>query len=827
MRVPTRDYSSLQQAMQTAGQAKAAKIGAKASSHTLQKFDLNMRRLDAKMDALSVQDNLAWAQFGLGVAKTVTDAGLQIYSAVQQGRRTKAVNEGLDRLNAINQEETANNGWSMVDDPKNPGKKVWKEDPAYAKRKQDLIDGLQEAYGLDDESLAQVQSSLGQYIIQSRTQQQNAELQRMQAQYVDQWNDTTNDLTDKYVATHAADILAGDWSGSGALRSQYDANPYIADKEGAWEQKKLSIESQARKQVLGSTVDQEGADAAYEMLKGWGLEVDEDATLRAFIKQRKADHSAEVESAASAYAADVKAAVESGKDGASWSLGYESILNGYMNRPKEDQETARQAYLTAWTSAGSTAVQQELGGSLFKTSKELEDAYKRLESSEMFRAMPADSRNVLLKPVLDAIEARRKDEKSVEKTASGQALELFNTTAADLSAKWEKGEIGTDAFVDGLKSTMDQIVGTGSVNAEDQLKMMDYTLKVVNRGVEDQVPEWLKPAWKTGWGAIEKSIQQTLGIKDLAKTMEKNPDLYADYMAYYQDAQKRLLGWIRSGGRAGQKFDVTGFQQEVKDVKTMLGSYFVDIQTKSGTGPDGLATGGLQNGQDFNRLVADVASMPRDADGTLRFSGETENATLRQLYAETGERLDGRSVTLFSDDGAIHTETRRLDIDASKTVPAYAASPTGQTLQVFLDKDSGDAYAADPAGFIYRAVATDVSSGGKTHKEWRIDAGAVGTYDAFSKVGEYRRPEEKEGKPDTTDGHDRVDMAIADALKRYRAEGSYNGRVIQYSLSKLAEARKKGDLDMQQRIIEALSSSDDNYAKKVVAFWNDERKGSK
>ena len=827
MRVPTRDYSGLQQAMQTAGQAKANLIGARAASHTLQKFDLNMRRLDAQMDALSVQNNLAWAQFGLGMAKTVTDAGLQIYSAVQQGRRTKAVNEGLDKLNAINQEETANNGWTMADDPKNPGKKIWKEDPAYAKRKQDLLDGLQEAYGLDDESLAQVQQSLGQYIINSRTQQQDAVLQRMQGQYLSQWNDTTNDLTDKYVATHAADILAGDWSGSEMVRAQYDSNPYIADKEGAWGQKKLAIESQARKQVLQATVDRRGADEAYRLLGSWNLDADTDSSLRKLIQQRAADHSAEVGRSVAAYAADVRKAVESGQDGVSWSLGYESVLNGYANRPKEDQETARQAYLTAWTSEASTVVQKELGGSLFKTASELEESYKRLEGSEMFRAMPADSKNIVLQPVIEAIEARRKDEKSVEKTVSGDGLMLFNTTAADLSAKWEKGEIGTDAFVDGLKSTMDQIVGTGSVNAEDQLKMLDYTLNVVNRGVDEQIPEWLKPAWKTGWGAIEKSIQQTLGIKDLAKTMEKNPDLYADYMAYLQDAQKRLLGWIRSGGRAGQKFDVTGFQQEVEGVKTMLGSYFVDIQTKSGTGPDGLATGGLQNGQDFNRLVTDVASMPRGADGTLQFSGETENATLRQIYAETGERLDGRSVTLFSDEGAIHTEARRLRIDARETPPAYASSPTGQTLQVFIDKASGDAYAADPAGFIYRAVATDVSSGGKTHKEWRIDAGAVGTYDAFSKVGEYSRQEEKEGKPDTTDGHDRVDMAIADAIKRLQSEGSYNGRAIQYSLSKLAEARKKGDLDMQQRIIEALSSSDDNYARKVVAFWNDERKGSK
>ena len=824
MRVPTRDYSSLQQAMQTAGQAKAAKIGAKASSHTLQKFDLNMRRLDAKMDALSGQNNLAWAQFGLGVAKTVTDAGLQIYSAVQQGRRTKAVNEGLDRLNAINQEETANHGWQMVDDPQNPGRKVWKEDPAYAKRKQNLLDGLQEAYGLDDESLAQVKSSLGQYIVQSRTQQQNAALQRMQAQYIDQWNDTTNDLTNKYVAIHAADILAGDWSGSGALRSQYDANPYIADKEGAWEQKKLSIESQARKQVLGSTVDQEGADAAYEMLKGWGLEVDEDATLRAFIKQRKTDHADEVESAASAYAADVRKAVESGQDGASWSLGYESVLNGYANRSKDDQETARKAYLEAWTSAGSTMVQQELGASLFKTSAELEETYKRLDSSEMFRAMPADSRNVLLKPVLEAIEARRKDEKSVEKTASGDGLKLFNTTAADLSAKWEKGEIGTDTFVDGLKSTMDQIVGTGSVNAEDQLKMLAYTLNVVNRGVEDQIPEWLKPTWKTGWGAIEKSIQQTLGIKDLAKTMEKNPDLYADYMAYYQDAQKRLLGWICTGGRKGQSFDLPGFTQEVEGIKTMLGSYFIDIQTKSGTGPDGLATGGLQNGQDFNRLITDVASMPRGADGTLRFSGETENATLRQLYAETGERLDGRSVTMFSDEGAIHTEARRLRIDARETPPAYASSPTGQTLQVFLDKASGDAYAADPAGFIYRAVATDVSSGGKTHKEWRIVPGPVGTYEAYGSVGD---PSTRMPAVDA-DAKGDVDDAIETAVGRYSQKKlDYNERAMLDNLYALGDAIKEKDLDRQRRVIDELSRSDDDQVKEVVRLWNEGIKRTK
>ena len=86
MRVPTRDYSSLQQAMQTAGQAKAAKIGAKAASHTMQKFDLSMRRIDAQMDALSVQNNLAWAQFGLGVAKTVGSAVEQIYGHVQDQR---------------------------------------------------------------------------------------------------------------------------------------------------------------------------------------------------------------------------------------------------------------------------------------------------------------------------------------------------------------------------------------------------------------------------------------------------------------------------------------------------------------------------------------------------------------------------------------------------------------------------------------------------------------------------------------------------------------------------------------------------------------------
>lgn len=824
MRVPTRDYSGLQQAMQAAGQAKANLTGVKAASHTLQKFDLNMRRLDAKMDALSVQDNLAWAQFGLGVAKTVTDAGLQIYSAVQQGRRTKAVNEGLDRLNAINQEETANNGWTMAEDPKNPGKKIWKEDPAYAKRKQDLIDGLQEAYGLDDESLAQVQSSLGQYIVQSRTQQQNAALQRMQEQYVDQWNDTTNDLTDKYVATHAADILAGDWSGSGMVRAQYDSNPYIAYKEGAWEQKKLSIESQARKQVLGDTVDRKGADEAYRLIGAWSLDVDTDMALRAFVKQRAADHSMEVESAASAYAADVGKAVESGEDGASWSLGYESIRNGYMNRPKEDQETARQAYLTAWTSAGSDMVQQELGASLFKTASELEESYKRLEGSEMFRAMPAGSKNIVLQPVIEAIEARRKDEKSVEKTVSGDGLMLFNTTAADLSAKWEKGEIGTDAFVDGLKSTMDQIVGTGSVNVEDQLKILDYTLEVVNRGVDEQIPEWLKPAWKTGWGAIEKSIQQTLGIKDLAKTMAKNPDLYADYMAYWQDAQKRLLGWIRSGGRAGQKFDVTGFQQEVEGVKTMLGSYFVDIQTKSGTGPDGLATGGLQNGQDFNRLVTDVASMPRGADGTLQFSGETENATLRQLYAETGERLDGRSVTMFSDEGAIHTEARRLRIDAHETVPAYASSPTGKTLQVFIDKASGDAYAADPAGFIYRAVATDVSSGGKTRKDWRIIPGAVGTYEAYGSVGD---PSTR--MPDVdADALGGVGDAIETAVGRYSQKKlDYNERAMLDNLHALGDAIKEKDLDRQRRVIDELSRSDDDQVKEVVRLWNEGIKRAK
>ena len=249
MRVPTKDYSSVANALQTKGNAATAAIQVKANRQTLNKFELNQKGIRLAEEYGRQQMGYQWANFGLSVAKTVTDAGLQIYSAVQQGRRTKAVNEGLDRLNAINQEETANHGWQRVDDPQNPGRKVWKEDPAYAKRKQNLLDGLQEAYGLDDESLAQVQSSLGQDIVQGRTQQQNAVLQDRQAQELSQGNDTTKDLMDKYVAAHGPDILSGDWSGSEMVRAQYGSNPYIADKEGAWEQAKLAIESQARKQV--------------------------------------------------------------------------------------------------------------------------------------------------------------------------------------------------------------------------------------------------------------------------------------------------------------------------------------------------------------------------------------------------------------------------------------------------------------------------------------------------------------------------------------------------------------------------------------------------
>ncbi|MCI6674800.1 MAG: hypothetical protein MR519_10710 [Spirochaetaceae bacterium] len=815
MRVPTRDYSGLQQAMQTAGQAKASLVGVKANSHTLQKFDLNTRRIDAEMEALSVQGNLAWANFGLGMTKTLWEAGTQVYQSVQDGRKLKAANGALDELEQLNQEEIANDGLKL--ERGKDGKWAFHEDEEYTSRRAAIMDALQEKYGLDDESLAEVRASLMDATVGARTRMQQSAIQRQQAEAVELWTSTTNDLADKYVAVHARDIVSGDWSGSDALKAQYYSSPHITDKDGAWEQAKTGLVARARKQVLGDMVDRLGVDEAYKTLKDWSLDADEDSQLREFVKQRKADHSAEVESAASAYAADVKAAVESGKDGASWSLGYESILNGYMNRPKEDQETARQAYLTAWASAGSTAVQQELGGSLFKTSKELEDAYKRLESSEMFRAMPADSRNVLLKPVLEAIEARKKDEKSVEKIASGQALELFNTTAADLSAKWEKGEIGTDTFVDGLKSTMDQIVGTGSVNAEDQLKMMDYTLKVVNRGVEDQVPEWLKPAWKTGWGAIEKSIQQTLGIKDLAKTMEKNPDLYADYMAYYQDAQKRLLGWIRTGGRKGQSFDLPGFTQEVEGIKTMLGSYFIDIQAKSGTGPDGLATGGLQNGQDFNQLLEDVASLPLDANGSVGFSGEDENATLRQLYTETGRRLDGRPVDAFSDEGPIHTEKRILHIDTEATPPMYATSPTGQTLQAFADRDSGDVYAADSAGNIYQAVSVDVKEGGKTHKEWRIVPGAVGTFEAHGMVGDQstRMP----------DGTVSLGGALQEAADQYAGRKlDYNERAMLDNLHALDDAIKEGDIHRQELIIDELRRSTDDKVRQVVREWDDERK---
>lgn len=813
MRVPTRDYSSLQQAMQTAGQAKAAKIGAKAASHTMQKFDLSMRRIDAQMDALSVQNNLAWAQFGLGVAKTVGSAVEQIYGHVQDQRKLKAVNESLSALNDINGRELASGGLTLQKGA--DGALSWHEDEQYVKEREDLLDGLQQKYGLDDDSYAAVRSSLLNVTNESRARQQDAVVKQMQAEFVGRWNSTTDELAGRYVAAHASDIVSDDWSGSDALRSQYDSNPYIRDKEGAWEQAKANLRQRARKQVLGSTVDRDGADAAYETLKGWGLEVDEDATLRAFIKQRKTDHADEVRSSVASYASGIRASVDAGEVDASWSAGYEKLQEGYASRPQEDRKTADDTYLEAWTSAGSTLVQQTLGASAFRTSKEIGEDYERLSVSEMFRAMPADRKDTVLKPMLEAFKDRKKEEDSVKKTLSDSALKVWNTTASSLSAQWEKGEIGTDAFVDGLRSAMDQLAG--NADEKDQLEMLDYILKVEGRSVDKQIPEWLKPSWKTAWDSIEQSVRQTLGIKDLDKTMKDKPELYARYVDYVQDAQKRMLGWIRTGGRKGQGFDMAGFTKETQDVKDMLASHFIEIQGRSGTGPDGMPTGGLQNGQDFNLLLTDVSGLPLDENGTLRLGG-TENATLRQLYVETGRRLDGRRVEVFGDDGPIHTERKTLDVDTS--VPMYAASPSGQTLQAFIDKKSGDVYAADPAGNIFRAVSRDVRSGGRSRKEWRITGGPVGTYEAYGKVGDVST--RMSGMdPDALSAT--VGGAVETVIERYgNGKLGYTERVMLDNLNALDKAVKENDLHRQALIVDELRRSNDDDVRKIVQAWDEE-----
>lgn len=707
MRVPTRDYSSLQQAMQTAGQAKAAKIGAKASSHTLQKFDLNMRRLDAKMDALSVQNNLAWAQFGLGVAKTVTDAGLQIYSAVQQGRRTKAVNEGLDRLNAINQEETANNGWSMVDDPKNPGKKVWKEDPAYAKRKQDLIDGLQEAYGLDDESLAQVQSSLGQYIVQSRTQQQNATLQRMQAQYVDQWNDTVKDLTDKYVAVHARDIVSGDWSGSDTLKAQYYSNPYITDKDGAWEQAKTGLAARARKQVVHDTAASGGKVAAYDLVDLWKLDADTAISLKQTADEAVADSEARATAYGSGLASSAAQAIKDGEPDAGWQNA-DAVLA--METGKMSSQYAGKArdsyYKTKAEEVGSTFT--ALFNADFASGSDA--VYDRLEQLQngaydnYFGGIPDKKQSVVS---VYAKQAKEYEKDLKEKTGATledigkldkAAMASFNTETKNAMGDFNNGTIGATQLLARYQAAMGTVMSKlhaddSSYQDNEQTVLRSYNA-VVKDLVKGKVPsayqQMLDDQMKVIDAMLEPVNSSMMSGVDKAKAVRDKLDRVEEATAYFANGLNEL-------SKQGT-FDIEAAQGLLDSYLTSV--TFTNLETfeRSGTlekayqgtlfGDYGTAKKRLKTAIELNDAI----------NGTPAGDAIVYDDQFDADYLNSTEKHGGAVQAERKFIGGYRKDWEAMNAEFQKRVAIQAGVPFGD-VQVFLNH-SGDGRVASP---VYKA----------------------------------------------------------------------------------------------------------------------------
>lgn len=733
MRVPTRDYSSLQTATQAAGQAKGAIISAKANSHLLQKFDLAQEKIQSQIDYNNQQMTYSWIKLGLGLAQTASDTAVKVYDEVQTQRKAKAVNEGMDKLNALSQEESANGGWSLVEDP-STGKKVWKEDEHYAKRRQEIFDGLQSTYGLDDSSLAQVQSSLGTYVMNSRTTMQDAALKNMQEEYATNWNSTTGQFLSEAVAGHAESIIGGDTSSLANVFAQVDSNPYITDKDGAKETFTRSATEQSRKEVLGNTVDRRGTAEAYKQLKGWNLDADTEASLHTFINQRAVNRAEEVRSTVEEYASGIQKKVNAKEEGASWSKGYED-LNGYLaSMSSEDADVARTAFMGEWTKAGNSEVSETLHSLVFSTSAQTKEAYDTLSQSETFRAMPAEYKDTILQPLAKEYEDKKKLEDSLGNTISKDNLKLFNDTAEIYTASYNNGEIGRDEYISSLWGAYDSYKSASGAEPED-LSMVKYINNVLLQSMEDKVPTWLKPDWKDGISMIDSSVQEVLGIKNLEKTMNKNPEKYQRYLSLVQDCQSRLLGWIDSAGN-GKQYNATGFAQELQDMKTWLNSGFIEIAGESATGADGLQTGGLANGDDFNTVLSDIAGMPLNERGAITLNGDKEKATAAQVYVEGARRMTGCTVTVIDVDGSASPVPVQLELDTDGGVPPmYATSPTGQTLQAYADKTTGEVFAGDSAGNIYQCVAVDVKSHGKPHKEWRIYGDPVGTYETFGGVG--------------------------------------------------------------------------------------------
>lgn len=823
MRVPTKDYSSVANALQTKGNAATAAIQVKANRQTLNKFELNQKGIKLAEKYGKQQMTYQWANFGLSVADTLLKTGTQIYNDVQQTRRTKAVNDGITKLDELNREEVANNGWTLIDDPKDPGKKMWHEDPEYETKRNDYLDGLQDAYGLDDASNETVRSTLLEFVRGKQTSVQTQILNNWQTQDASERQTQISDMTSEYVANHADSILEDDWTGSEALQSLYARNPYIVDKDQAWEQAQSGMKTMARKQVLQNIVDTQGSTAAYDTLKSWNLEAGADNSMRKVISDRKTSHKAEVSDTVTSGAQQLKEAIASGEEGASWSSGWDQLQDMYADRSSDDKKTARDAFLDVWKEEANTAVQEAVSRTEDMTSKEIGEEYDKLAGSEMFRSMPADERNTIMAPLQTAQTKEAEIESKLRDKVSEAALKTVKTQVDAYVNQWNGMDIDDRELVDDVNSLREIAVGENSaLTLKDQAELESYIYEKIGTKVSKGIPSDLKDDWDKGWSMIDQSIQDFLGIKDIEKVAANNPELYQRYKAFCDDSRTQMLAWARRG-KDGQRYDRVGFLEMVDSIQKGFGSYLIAASNNSGT-REGLATGGLQTGMDYGRLLGDLQST-RTVKGTIRSKDEKLDATYGQLYADTAKRLDGVTVVTYSDDNG-YTEKGTLDISTDgENPPMYASSPAG-TLQAFIDKKSGEVYAVDKEGFIYRTEKQSRKYGDEEYVEYVMVPGSVGMFDVATPYGKFESPKgtDDDDGTDGTDGTDGVDN-VDDAKKAFsEAISVVSGRkdldkYTNKTLDALYKAIEDGSVARQGRVILQLRGSDDSDIKKLVNAW--------
>lgn len=544
MRVPTKNFESVGNAQNYLGNAMEQASNLKVQNVQLKGFDLNQKRLKLAEKYNQQQTAMAIAKSALSFAQTVNETGQRIYDQVQAGRRAKAVNGGLDELNAINQEETANHGWTMVDDPKNPSKKIWKEDKSYEEAKKTVLDNLQKKYGLDDQSLAQVQQSLGQYIINSRTQQQNAALQDMQTQDINQRNDTINDLTNQYVAIHAADILDDNWTGSEALHEQFLNNPYIADKNGAWEQKKISLRSMARLQVATSIASSQGKTAAYDWVDKQGYDATTTQALKDAVTKAVATDNGNAETWGTNFATESKEMIASGK-GYSWAQSRFSFNIEAQKLTPEQRKNAEAAYNAVQTNVADEAFNKNFADDQAAGLKAMESRLDDLNNGvydDIFTGIGGERNQIvnMYQRAIDAELTRAKnalgltDEQMVTKNRA--EISSFDQNLHDIIDDYEHGNVTVLGAMDKIEALQKDTLGKLYQNASFYDDNKTHLIRAYNSFVETLVSDSRHiPA------VFKKRILDTIDVANAALTPSSDAGLSSVDKANIEKTQQERV----------------------------------------------------------------------------------------------------------------------------------------------------------------------------------------------------------------------------------------------------------------------------------------------